>query len=119
MSATQKPTRTGVDIDDDVEFLTDETKVRKELDEEDREDSVGEEQHYDLSIRWGRAMAGRLQRLVHYSSLGLLDQADERRFQSLCDELRALSDLIDRFDLAQPVLTDGPPAATKRYRGGR
>jgi hypothetical protein len=30
-------------------------------------------------------LAGRLRRLVHYSSLGLLDDADERRFGALRD----------------------------------
>jgi hypothetical protein len=77
MSATQDPSHPTAGIDDDVE------------------------QRYDLSVRWGTALAKRLQRLVRYSSLGLLNQADERRFQSPCEELRTLSDLIDRFDLTQ------------------
>ena len=116
MSAAEKHIRAAVDIDDDVELLTEQTKALKELGEKDRENPVSEGQRYDLSIRWGTALAGRLQRLVHYSSLGLLSHADERRFHSLCDELRTLSDLIDRFELAQPVFTDTPPAAAKRFR---
>lgn len=62
-----------------------------------------DEQHSDLSMRWGAALAERLQRVARYSSLGLLGQADERRFQALCEELRTLSDLIDRFELTQQV----------------
>ena len=62
----------------------------------------------------GTALAGRLPRLVHYSAHGLLDEADERRFQALCDELRGLADLIDRVGLVQPVFI--PPAAAQRRR---
>jgi hypothetical protein len=47
------------------------------------------------------ALAERLQRVARYSSLGLLSQADERRFQALCEELHTLSDLIDRFELTE------------------
>jgi hypothetical protein len=46
----------------------------------------------------------------------MLDDADERRFHALCDELRRLSHLIDRFRLAHPAFTDGPPATAKRFR---
>ena len=64
-------------------------------------------------------LAGRLRRLVHYSSLGRLDDVDERRFHALCDELRTLSHLIDRFRLAQPNFTDASPATAKRFRPGK
>jgi ribosomal protein S15P/S13E len=90
-----------VSIDDDVEFLTEQIQALKEL---ARHDHVSEDQVYDLSIRWGVALAGRLRRLVHYSSLGLLDDVDEARFGSLCTELRAVSDLIARFGLSRPAL---------------
>jgi hypothetical protein len=69
-------------------------------------EAVGEErdeQYSDLSMRWGAALAERLQRVARYSSLGLLSQADERRFQALCEELHTLSDLIDHFELPQQV----------------
>jgi hypothetical protein len=91
-----------VTIDDDVEWLTEQIQALKQL---GRQDDVDDSQKYDFSIRWGTALAGRLPRLVHYSSRGLLAEADERRFQALCDELRGLSDLIDRIGLARPVLT--------------
>jgi hypothetical protein len=64
-----------------------------------RTDEEWDQQHHDLSVRWGTALVQRLQR--HCSSLGLLSQADERRFQALCEELHTLSDLIDRFELTQ------------------
>jgi hypothetical protein len=60
-----------------------------------------EEQPSDLNSRWGAALAERLQRVAQHSSLGLLSQADERRFQALCEELHTLSDLIDRFEVTQ------------------
>ncbi len=119
MSATQNPTGTAVDIDDDVELITEQIKALKELRDKDDEEPISEGQRYDFSIRWGTVLAGRLRRLVHYSSLGLLDDADEPRFHALCDELRTLSNLIDRFRLAQPVFTDTPPAKAKRHRGAR
>ncbi|MGE2814453.1 hypothetical protein ACQI5H_04805 [Mycobacterium heidelbergense] len=116
MSATQNPTRTAVEIDDDVELITGQIKALKELGKKDDEEAISEGQRYDFSIRWGTVLAGRLRRLVHYSSLGRLDHADERRFQALCDELRALSHLIDRFRLAQPNFTEAAPATAKRFR---
>lgn len=116
-----------VDIDDDVAFLTEQMERLKELWECDPDrDQFGDYDVYDLSVRWGTALAGRLPRIAHYSSAGLLTDADERRFQSLCDELRELSPLIERFKLARPNLADRPDAravgrhhqkrATKRKR---
>jgi hypothetical protein len=101
MSATQNPTRTAVDIDDDVDLITGQIKALKELAERDYQEPISEGQRYDFSIRWGTVLAGRLRRLVHYSSLGELNDADVSRFHALCDELRTLSHLIDRFRLAQ------------------
>lgn len=103
-----------ITIDDDVEWLTEQIQALKQLGEQG---DVDDGQKYDFSIRWGTALAGRLPRLVHYSSRGLLGEADELRFQSLCDELRGLSDLIERLGLAQPVFSDTPPAKVKRRRG--
>ncbi|HEY1842537.1 MAG TPA: hypothetical protein VGG53_20415 [Mycobacterium sp.] len=100
-------------IDDDVEWLTEQIEALKQL---GRQDDVDEGQKYDFSIRWGTALAGRLPRLVHYSSRGLLDEADQRRFDALCDELRGLSDLIDRIGLTRPVLTDSAPGRVRRRR---
>jgi hypothetical protein len=102
---------TGISIDDDVDFLTEQIRAVREL---GKRDDVDDDTVYDVSIRWGTALAGRLPRLVYLSSAGLLDEADERRFRSLCDELRALSDLIERFKLAQPSFRSPPPAARNR-----
>jgi hypothetical protein len=110
-AADQLPGPSG--IDDDVESLNEQIMGLKALGELDE---VSEHQSYDVSIRWGTALAGRLARLVHYSSRGLLDAADELKFQALCAELRGLSDLIDRFGLAHPVFTDTPPAKARRHR---
>jgi hypothetical protein len=107
----QKPA--AITIDDDVEWLTEQIAALKQL---GQKDDATEGEKYDFSIRWGTALAGRLPRLVHYSSRGLLDDADERRFQALCDEMRGLAELIDRIRLVQPVFSSAPPAAAKRRR---
>lgn len=114
MSGAQEHDRAPVNIDDDVAWLTDQINGLKEL---GCMTEVDEEESYDFSIRWGTALSGRLRRLVHYSSLGRLDPADESRYRALCEELRGLSDLINRFGLAQPVFADSPPASAKRHRG--
>lgn len=116
MSATQNPTRGSVEIDNDVELITGQIKALKRLAKKDDEEAISEGQRYDFSIRWGTVLAGRLRRLVHYSSLGRLDDADERRFRALCDELRTLSHLIDRFRLAAPDFTVATPATAKHFR---
>lgn len=98
--------KTGpISIDDDLEFLNEQIEALKEL---GRLDEVSEGQLYDFSIRWGAALSGRLRRLVYFSSGGMLDEAGESRFQSLCAELRSVSDLIERFDVARPRLSDVP-----------
>lgn len=88
-----------VTIDDDVDLLREQIEALKQL---GRRESVSESEIYDFSIRWGTALAGRFPRLVHYSSLKLLDEAGQREFETLRGELRALSDLIHRFGLAEP-----------------
>jgi hypothetical protein len=111
MGGEMDQTPTPITIDDDVEWLTEQITALKQL---GQNDEVDEGKKYDFSIRWGTALAGRLPRLVHYSSRGLLDETDERRFQELCDELRGLSELIDRIGLAQPVFTEQKPAKSRR-----
>ena len=116
MAAEMEERPAPITIDDDVEWLTEQIAALKQL---GQKDEVSEGEKYDFSIRWGTALAGRLPRLVHYSSRGLLDETDERRFQALCDELRELSELIERIGLAQPVFGASPPAAAKRHREPR
>ncbi|OBG29617.1 hypothetical protein [Mycobacterium sp. 852002-51057_SCH5723018] len=118
MSATQDQTRTAIEIDDDVELINEQIKALKELGRQDDQAPISEGQRYDFSIRWGTVLAGRLRRLVHYSSLGELDDAGERTFHAVCDELRGLSHLIDRFRLAQPRFSESPPARARRFRRG-
>ena len=111
MAADMEENPAPITIDDDVEWLTEQIQALKQL---GQKDEVTDGEKYDFSIRWGTALAGRLPRLAHYSSRGLLDEADERRFQALCDELRGLSNLIDRIGLAQPVFTEPRPAKSRR-----
>lgn len=106
----------AVTIEDDVACLTEQIEALKQL---GGQDEVTDGEKYDFSIRWGTALAGRLPRLVHYSSHGLLGEADERRFQALCDEIRGLADLIDRIGLVQPVFSAAPPARANRRREPR
>ncbi len=103
-------------VDDDFDWLTELVDALRQL---DRQEEVSDGEKYDFSIRWGTALAGRLPRLVHYSSRGLLEPADEHRFQALCDDLRGLSDLIARMGLVQPVFSAAPRAATMRRREPR
>ncbi|OBH70821.1 hypothetical protein [Mycobacterium mantenii] len=108
--------RLPVSIDDDVAVLTEQIEALRQL---GQRDDVDDEEIYDLSIRWGTALAGRLPRVAHYSSLGRLGDDDQRRFQSLCDQLGELSPLIKRFDLAWPQLpgsTDGQANGGRRAR---
>ena len=118
MSATRGPSRAAVDIDNDVELITEQINALKELARTDDEAPITEGQRYDFAIRWGTVLAGRLRRLVHYGSLGRLDDADVRKFHALCDELHALSHLIDRFRLAQPNFTAARPSTTGHFRPG-
>lgn len=107
---------TPVNIDDDVALLTEQIEALQRLGQ--RED-IDVEEIYDLSIRWGAALAGRLPRVAHYDSLGQLGDDDQRRFRSLCDQLRELSPLIERFDFARPQLpgsTDGQANRGRRAR---
>lgn len=106
---TESPT--PVSIDDDVDFITDQLGQLRELArQKDSDDIFDDEDVYDLSVRWGTALAGRLPRIAHYSAIGALTDADERRFQTLCDELRAASPMIERFKLTRPDLADCPDA---------
>lgn len=111
MSTAPQQDSATVCIDDDVELLTEQITALKELGDKD---DVDDDEIYDLSIRWGTALAGRLPRLVHYSSLGSLGDADQGRFQSLCDDLRAVADLIDRFGFARPLFDEMPGRRTPR-----
>lgn len=103
--------RAPVGIDADVEFLTRQIEALEAL---GRKDSVDEGEVYDVSVRWGAALAGRLPRLVHYNSVGLLDDADRHRFESLCAELLRVSGLAVKFGLPRPVLPGDEVAPKKR-----
>ncbi|OBA76145.1 hypothetical protein A5641_22625 [Mycobacterium sp. 1554424.7] len=118
MSATRNPTRSAgqaVAIDGDVELITGQIEALKDLARLDDETPISEGQRYDFSIRWGTVLAGRLRRLVHYSSLGRLTDTDERTLDALRTELRSVNHLIGRFRLAQPNFADSPPAKAKRF----
>lgn len=105
--------RTPVAIDADVDLLTEQIAALKAL---GRKDSADDGEVYDFSVRWGAAMAGRVPRLVHYSSLGLLDDTDERRFQSLCEDLRGVSGLAEKLGLPRPALPGDQIAPAKGRR---
>ncbi len=116
MNATHEQDRPSVTIDDDVALINEQIDALKVL---GGKAEVDEDEVYDFSIRWGTALAGRLRRLVHYSSRDRLNAVDEGRFQALCEALSDVSSLIDRFGLAQPVFTDSSPASAKRHRASR
>ncbi|OBI39882.1 hypothetical protein A5709_10715 [Mycobacterium sp. E1386] len=105
--------RAPVSIDPDVEFLAEQIEALRAL---GQKDSVDDDELYDLSVRWGAALAGRLPRLVHYSSLGLLDDADQHRFQSLCEDLRGVAGLAEKLGLPRPALPGDQIARAKGRR---
>jgi len=90
-----------INVGDDVAVLTEQLRALREL---GQRSEVDDEQIYDLSIRWGTALAGRLPRLVYYHDRGMLDEDAERRFGAVCHELRTVADLVKRFGLARPEL---------------
>lgn len=92
-------------IDDDVALVTEQIHALKRLGDQI---SVSDSEIYDFSIRWGTVLAGRLPRLTHYRAHGLLDDADEHRFQSLCEELRAVAPLAARLGVALPAVPESP-----------
>ncbi|MEZ0362153.1 hypothetical protein ACAG26_00405 [Mycobacterium sp. pUA109] len=108
MSAAPEQNEATISIDEDVAVLTEQIAALQRLADQV---SVSDEEIYDISIRWGTALAGRLPRLVYYSSLGALGDADRRRFQQLCDELSALTPLVTRLGLARPALPETPSAS--------
>lgn len=57
---------------------------------------------YDVSIRWGTMLSGRLERLVHYASHGELSPREVARYEELLEELAAALPLIDRLGLGRP-----------------
>lgn len=95
------PATDRVSIDDDVAVLTEQVRALRELGQRAQVEDV---QIYDLSIRWGTALAGRLRRLAYYHGRGALDDDAEHRLAQVCDELRSVADLVERFDLARPDL---------------
>ena len=101
-----------VSVDDDIDFLTDQVEVLKKLGQKDASDG----EVYDFSVRWGTGLAGRLPRLVHYSSLGLLNPDDQQRFNVLCEELRGLCDLAENLGLVRPLLPDELDASAPGHR---
>ncbi|OBG38444.1 hypothetical protein [Mycobacterium sp. E3198] len=115
---TSPEQREPVNIDDDVAFITEQMERLKELGDRDGTGNIlDDEDVYDLSVRWGTALAGRLPRIAHYSATGALTDCDEHRFQSLCDGLRELSPLIERFKLTHPDLAGCPDTrANGRHR---
>jgi hypothetical protein len=110
MSAAPEHSRAAIRIDDDVELLSEQIEALKRL---AQQESVSQGEIYDFSIRWGTALAGRWPRLVHYGSLQLLDEADERRYQRLCAQLRELSNVIDQLGLVQPTFDETPSGSAK------
>ncbi|WP_234787493.1 hypothetical protein [Mycolicibacter sinensis] len=95
------PATDRVSIDDDVAVLTEQVRALRELGQRAQVEDV---QIYDLSIRWGTALAGRLRRLAYYYGRGVLDDDAEHRLAQVCDDLRSVAHLVERFDLARPDL---------------
>lgn len=78
----------------------------------DPDRAADEQRVYDVSIRWGAVLCGRLQRLDHYASRGKLAPAEATRYRELLAALAAALPLIDRLGLGRPPvpLPDGRTA---------
>lgn len=90
---------TTLAIDADIEVLAEQIRAVREL---GRSADADHERIYDLSIRWGAALAGRLRRLQHLSAQGRLTEPDQRTFAALCEELRDVADTAVRLGLSRP-----------------
>ncbi|OBJ72447.1 hypothetical protein [Mycobacterium sp. 1274756.6] len=100
----------SVDIDDDVSVLTEQIAALQDL---GNQPEVSEATVYDVSIRWGTALAGRLPRLLHYRDRGLLADDDAARVRRLCDQLRELTAVSRRLGLAEPRLDSAHTTPTE------
>jgi len=61
------------------------------------------DQRYDLSIRWGVLLSGRLQRVLHYARRGELTVNEQERFVELCSRLRDAAPVARALGVADPT----------------
>ncbi|WP_204286824.1 hypothetical protein [Microbispora amethystogenes] len=57
---------------------------------------------YDFRVRWGIAIAGRLERLAHYHAAGALAPDERVRYEALRARLRESLPLMDRLAVPRP-----------------
>ncbi|WP_169984246.1 MULTISPECIES: hypothetical protein [unclassified Microbispora] len=57
---------------------------------------------YDFRVRWGIAIAGRLERLAHYHARGRLAPDERVRYEALRARLREALPLMDRLPVPRP-----------------
>ncbi len=57
---------------------------------------------YDFRIRWGIAIAGRMERLAHYHARGELAPDERVRYEALRAQLREALPLMDRLPVPRP-----------------
>lgn len=71
------------------------------------------DQRYDVSIRWGVLLSGRLRRLLHYEQRGELPAEEQQRFDELRERLYEVASVAWQLGLADPVGVLDPNTARK------
>jgi hypothetical protein len=118
VSAAQEENSEAISIDDDVELLTEQIKALKELGAKDQKTQSAKTRATTSASGGVRHLPGGCGGWCTTAPLGCSTRpmnADFNRSAPSC----ALSDLIDRFELAHPVFSDPPPAKAKRHRDPR
>lgn len=113
-----EPTKGRLGIDRDLDMIFAETEALREL-ASDPDKAQDGARVYDLSIRWGTLMSGRLKRLEYYYRTGDLTEDQERRYRRLRDELKDAIPLIERLGIGRPTVPLEESANGMREAGKR
>jgi hypothetical protein len=98
---TGEPGNRPSGIDRDLSMIFTETEALRSLTSDPNEAKDGS-RVYDLSIRWGVLMSGRLKRLEHYYRAGEPMEYQKQRYRELRRELEASMLLVERLGISPP-----------------
>lgn len=91
--------RSAADVD--LELLFDQVAAVRQL-ARDVERKPDPDRVYDVSIRWGTLLSGRLARLTYYADRGELSPPEQARYEQLQDDLRDVTPAAVRLGLHPP-----------------
>lgn len=86
--------------DTDLDLLFDQVEAVRRLAGQERDPDP--DRVYDVSIRWGTLLSGRLARLTYYADRGELSPSEQGRYEALREELRDLAPAVVRLGLSPP-----------------